>query len=193
MSNTTVSLTKALPQPKYNGDSEDLPAHTLSKGPRILGAGSLDETQIVLKRAGPPEYGSRIGWRPRVPQDFGDGGAFPEIPVAQYPLDLGRKGSSSSNALAVQVDSEGKVKYDAIAKQGHSDQRVIHSSFKDLIPLRQRADVGDISLERPSEDDVAAQTQKTKDALGKLVSGQVAAQKPKNVQGITRADPTYVR
>ena len=45
----------------------------------------------------------------------------------------------------------------------------------------------------PSEEEVAAQTQKTKEALEKLVSGAVASQKPKNVQGITRSDATYVR
>ena len=193
MSATTTSLAKALPKPKYTGEHEELPTHTQGKGPRILGAGALDESQIVLRRTGPPAYGSRAGWRPRATQDYGDGGAFPEIPVAQYPLDMGRKSSSTSNALAVQVDAEGKVKYDAIAKQGHNDSRIVHSSFKDLIPLRQRADVGDISLDRPSEEDITAQTQKTKDALEKLVSGQVAAQKPKNVKGITRNDPTYVR
>ena len=106
---------------------------------------------------------------------------------------MGRKGSSTSNALALQVDGEGKVKYDAIARQGHNDKRIVHASFKDLIPLRQRADVGEISLDRPSEEEVAAQTEKTKEALAKLVSGAVAAQKPKNVKGLSRADPTYVR
>lgn len=106
---------------------------------------------------------------------------------------MGRKSSSTSNALAVQVDAEGKVQYDAIARQGHNDKRIVHASFKDLIPLRQRADVGEISLDRPSEEEVAAQTEKTKEALAKLVSGAVAAQKPKNVKGITRNDPTYVR
>ena len=107
---------------------------------------------------------------------------------------MGRKSSaSSSNALAVQLDAEGKVKYDGIAHQGHSEDRIIHASFKDLIPLRQRADVGDISLDRPSEDEVARSTEKTKEALAKLVSGAVAAQKPKNVQGIKRSEPTYVR
>ena len=126
-------------------------------------------------------------------EDYGDGGAFPEIPVAQYPLDMGRKSTSSSNALAVQVDGEGKVKYDAIARRGHNDQRIIHTSFKDLIPLRQRADVGEISLDRPSEEEVAAQTERTKNALAVLVSGAAAAQKPKNVKGITRSEPTYVR
>ena len=113
--------------------------------------------------------------------------------MAQYPLDMGRRSSSSSNALAVQVDAQGKVKYDTVARQGHNDKRIVHTSFQDLIPLRQRADVGEISLDRPSEEQVAAQTEKTKDALAKLVSGAVAAQKPKNVKGISRNDPTYVR
>lgn len=211
MTSIATSLAKALPKPIYNGEHEDLPSQ--SRGPRILGPGSLDESQVVLKvnsslpktadtlnplielsqRRGPPAYGSRAGWRPRSAEDFGDGGSFPEIPVAQYPLDMGRKSSSSSNALAVQVDAEGKVKYDAIARQGHNDKRIVHTSFQDLIPLRQRADVGEISLDRPSEEEIAAQTEKTKDALEKLVSGAVAAQKPKNVKGITRNDPTYVR
>lgn len=106
---------------------------------------------------------------------------------------MGRKSPSTSNALAVQVDGEGKVKYDAIARQGHCDKRIIHASFRDLIPLRQRADVGEISLDRPSEEDVAAQTEKTKAALAALVTGAVAAQKPKNVKGNTRNNPTYVR
>ncbi|KAL8793118.1 MAG: hypothetical protein Q9195_004324 [Heterodermia aff. obscurata] len=193
MTSVAGSLAKALPKPKYTGEFEELPAHTQSKGPRILGAGSLDETQVVLRRTGPPPYGQRAGWRPRSAEDYGDGGAFPEIPVAQYPLDMGRKATSSSNALAIQVDAEGKVKYDAIARQGHNDKRIVHASFKDLIPLRQRADIGDISLDRPSEEEVAEQTEKTKMALEKLVSGAVAAQKPKNVQGITRSDATYVR
>jgi len=148
----------------------------------------------LLQRAGPPAYGQRAGWRPRNAEDFGDGGAFPEIPVAQYPLDMGRKGTAStSNALALQVDAEGKVKYDAIARQGHNDNRIIHSSFKDLIPLRQRADAGDLSLDRPSQEEVAASTEKTKLALEKLVSGALTAQKPKNVKGANREEPTFVR
>lgn len=107
---------------------------------------------------------------------------------------MGRKGTSSkSNALAVQVDAEGKVKYDAIARRGHSDDRVVHASFKDLIPLRQRVDMGEVSLERPSEDEVNEQMEKTKNALANLVEGAVAAQKPKNVRGGKRAEPTFVR
>ena len=214
MASVAAGLFSALPKPKYTGESEEIPLHAQPKGPRIVGPGVIDESQIVLKvrpipertkacqntdsclpqRPGPPAYGQRSGWRPRSAEDFGDGGAFPEIAVAQYPLDMGRKGTAStSNALAVQVDAEGKVKYDAIARQGHSENRIVHSSFKDLIPLRQRADAGDLSLERPSEEEVAAATEKTKLALEKLVNGAVAAQKPKNVKGRQRAEPTYVR
>ena len=148
---------------------------------------------ILLQRTGPPAYGARAGWRPKSAEDYGDGGAFPEVLIAQYPLDLGRKNSTGSNALAVQVDAKGKVNFDALARQGHNDKRIVHASFKDLIPLRQRADIGEISLERPSTTEVAAQTEKTKDALAKLVSGAVAAQQPKSVKGITRSEPTYVR
>ena len=106
---------------------------------------------------------------------------------------MGRKNTGSSSALAIQVDAEGKVKYDAIARRGHSENRIVHTSFKDLIPLRQRADVGEISLERPSAEEVVATKEKTQASLAKLVSGAVAAQKPKNVQGISRKEPTYVR
>ena len=107
---------------------------------------------------------------------------------------MGRKGAASkSNALTVQVDAEGKVKYDAIARRGHSDNRIVHASFKDLIPLRQRVDMGEVSLDRPSEEQVAEQMEKTKNALSSLVDGAVAAQKPKNVKGGRRAEPTFVR
>ncbi|TLS30567.1 hypothetical protein PpBr36_02383 [Pyricularia pennisetigena] len=194
MSTIAAGLARALPKPKYTGEDEEAPSHgQQARGPRILGPGQLDETQVVLKRAGPPPYGQRSGWRPRSQEDFGDGGAFPEVPVAQYPLQMGKKTATKSNALAVQVGSDGKVKYDAIARQGHSESRVIHTSFKDLIPLRQRAEAGDINLERPSEEEVAATTERTKNALAALVSGAVAAQKPKNVNVGQRKDATFVR
>lgn len=211
MTSIAASLSRALPKPKYTGEEEEIPHHAQQRGPRILGAGALDDTQIVLKvsqasqplslhstntrvkKSGPPPYGNRAGWRPRGQEDFGDGGAFPEIPVAQYPLDMGRKSQSSSNALAIQVDAEGKVKYDAIARRGHNDKRIVHASFKDLIPLRQRADAGEINLDRPSEEEVAATKERTQNALAALVSGAVAAQKPKNVNVGPRKEPTYVR
>ncbi|KAH8908424.1 hypothetical protein BR93DRAFT_910110 [Coniochaeta sp. PMI_546] len=193
MTSLAADLARALPKPKYTGEDEDIPSRAQTRGPRIVGPGQLDESQIVLRRTGPPPYGQRAGWRPRGPEDFGDGGAFPEIPVAQYPLDMGKKTATANNALAIQVDAEGKVKFDAIARQGHSDSRIIHASFKDLIPLRQRADAGELSLDRPSQEEVQATAQRTQEALAKLVSGAVASQKPKNVNVSGRRDPTFVR
>ncbi|KAI1342055.1 SKIP/SNW domain-containing protein [Xylariaceae sp. FL0016] len=188
-----VTASAALPKPKYTGEDEDIPAHAQQRGPRIVGAGQIDESQIVLRRTGPPPYGQRAGWRPRGQEDFGDGGAFPEIPVAQYPLDMGKKGSDTSNALAIQVDADGKVKYDAIAKQGHGDGRIVHASFKDLIPLRQRADAGEVDLSRPGQESVEETAERTRNALEKLVGSAVSAQKPKNVNVQSKREATFVR
>jgi SNW domain-containing protein 1 len=188
-----AGLNGALPKPKYTGEEEQLRAQ---RGPRIVNARDLDaSTQLVLKRAGPPPYGQRAGWRPRAPEDWGDGGAFPEIPIAQYPGGMGKKGGSgeSSNALVVQVNGEGKVDYDAIARQGHSRDRIIHTSFRDLIPLRQRADAGEVDLQRPSRETVEETKLRTQQALEKLVSGAVSAQKPKNVNVQSKREATFVR
>ena len=209
MTSSISSLTQILPQPRDDGENEEVRAQKYTNVTRVPGSENLDERQLLIKvsrvdtpcsshahqckHRGPPPYPLRTGWRPRAAEDFGDGGAFPELAVAQYPLDMGRNATANSNTIAIQVDAEGRVKYDAIARQGHNEKRIVHATFKDLIPLRQRADVGDISLDRPSEQEVAQQTERTKDALAKLVSGAVAAQKPKNVKGTTRNEPTYVR
>ncbi|KAJ9629935.1 mRNA splicing protein [Taxawa tesnikishii (nom. ined.)] len=113
--------------------------------------------------------------------------------MAQYPLSMGRKQTGSSNALAIKVDGEGKVDYTAIARRGHGEKRIVQASFKDLIPLRQQANAGELDLSRPSEEDVEETRKKTADALAALVSGAVAAQKPKNVKGTTRKEATFVR
>jgi len=68
--------------------------------------------------------GQRKGWVPRTQQDFDDGGAYPEIFVAQFPLGMGQKKSVASNAIAKQVDAEGRVKYDALARVGHKQNKV---------------------------------------------------------------------
>ena len=47
MASMAASLSRALPKPKYTGEDEELPQQ--QRGPRILGAGALDDSQIVLK------------------------------------------------------------------------------------------------------------------------------------------------
>lgn len=58
--------------------------------------------------------------------------------------------------------------YDAIAKRGHSSNQIVQAQFKDLVPLHERADVGDISLSRPSEDVVQETADRTRAALEKI-------------------------
>ena len=74
-------------------------------------------------RVEPPPYGARSGFVPRTIHDFGDGGSFPEIHVAQFPLGLGKPKNKKSNALAVHLDQDGKVKYDALVRQGHDKEQ----------------------------------------------------------------------
>jgi SNW domain-containing protein 1 len=139
--------------------------------------------------------------------DYGDGGSFPEISIAQYPLEVGRKKSvmafqweictnaakTTSNALQVQVDERGNIQYNAIVRQGHNANRIIHTSMKDLVPLRQRVDVGEINLDRPSEEQVISTAERTRQALEKIAMGQIADSKPKNVRKATQNEPTYIR
>lgn len=181
----------ALPKPKYTGEEEQ---QRQSVGPRIIGADQAASQQLqVAKRSGIPPYGQRNNWRPRGNEDFGDGGAYPEVSVAQYPLDMGRKHASSSNALTLSVNAEGQVDYTAIAKRGHAENRIVHASFKDLIPLRHQANAGEISLARPDEETVAETKRKTEAALATLVAGASAAQRPKNVKGVEKREASYVR
>lgn len=120
-------------------------------------------------------------------QDFGDGGAFPEIHLAQFPLGMGKK-KGESNALALQVNAEGNLKFDAIARQGHPQDKVIFSKFKDLVPK----DYDDEELEKPEEEEIEETTQKTREALEKIVQQTISAAMP--VRAADKQAPAqYVR
>lgn len=124
-----------------------------------------------------PPYGQRKGWIPRNVDDYGDGGAFPEIHVAQYPLEMGQKGKETSNALAVQLDAEGKIKYDLIARQGHSKDKIVYSKLSDLLPS-EIANENDPTLVRPSEEELEENTERTRKALEKITQSKIAAAMP---------------
>lgn len=146
---------------------------------------------VVPMKFEPPPYGHRKGFIPRQERDFGDGGAFPEILIVQYPLGMGKAETKKSNALAVQLDAEGKVRYDAIAKQGHGKDRVVHSKFTDLIP-REILDEDDPELQRPDEDAVEETTEATRKALEKLTNEKISAAMPVK-RAEQRAPAQYIR
>ena len=79
-----------------------------------------------------PSYLQRTNYLPLGPEDFGDGGAFPEIHVVQYPLNMGKPGVKSSALVAVNVDETGQVRYDSIVKQGTNRNRLVQSTYEDI-------------------------------------------------------------
>ncbi|PBK78513.1 hypothetical protein ARMSODRAFT_947440 [Armillaria solidipes] len=172
-----AALAALLPKPVYetivSDDEEDI----------VRPSAPSQSQQIISTRIPVPPYGQRQGWKPTRPEDYGDGGAYPECHVAQYPLEMGRKKASSGNTLALQVDSEGNVRYDAIAHQGQRPDKRIQSQFKDLVPLLHRKDLedSDRAMDRPSEEEVQVTADKTRAALEKLVNGKIKAAQPKNV------------
>jgi len=186
MSAGGISLSQLLPAPSQSSwDRQE---------ERDRAAEKASTAMVTAARAAPP-YGKRKGWIPRTVDDFGDGGAFPEIHVAQYPHNLGRgEGESNkSGQLAVQLDASGKVKYDLLARQGNRKDKIIYSKFTDLLPTEVKDD-DDPELQRPEEEDesVIEATEKTRIALEKLTSSKISAAMP--VRAAEKQEPAqYIR
>ncbi|WVR03715.1 pre-mRNA-processing protein 45 [Kwoniella sp. DSM 27419] len=176
-----AALARALPAPLHNPvpEYEDVPAPSSSTsvvGPQI------------------PKYGSRKGWKPKSAADFNGGGAYPECHVAQYPLDMGRKKTGAGTTLALQVDQDGLVRYDAIAQHGRAAGSKVQSSFKDLVPLANRTDVTEKerTMERPDAESVNETAERTRLALERITHGKIKAAQPKHVPK-TNNDASYIR
>ena len=152
---------------------------------------SEEEVRTVAKVGSIPAYGKRKGWIPRKPEDFGDGGAFPEIHVAQYPLNMGRKTKSGgkNDTVALTLDSSGKVRYDAIVRQGVGE-KIVYSRAQDLVPLRETQEK---LPERPDEEAVAETMEKTKKALERILEGKERSSHLANVEGGQRGEANFVR
>jgi SNW domain-containing protein 1 len=118
---------------------------------------------------------------PRALPDFDDGGAFPEIHVAQYPRHMGnphvkkKSGGTTSRAIVnVQVDETGEVSYDAIVKGGTNADKKVFSRLEDIKGGKAKAE--DVAL--PSPDDEQETASRTQLALQKLLSDKMALNKP---------------
>jgi SNW domain-containing protein 1 len=124
---------------------------------------------------------------PRSLDDFDDGGAFPEIHVAQYPRHMGnphlkKQGTtggshinSSSRAIVnVEVDRDGEISYDMIVKGGTNSDKKVFSRHEDLIGGPPKEE--DIAL--PDEETEEEVVQRTQLALQKLLASKTALDKP---------------
>ncbi|KAL1495285.1 hypothetical protein AB1Y20_017145 [Prymnesium parvum] len=166
------------------------PLHTpapLSSSPP---AASHPSAAVPPRGAAIPPQGSRRGWVPRAAADFGDGGAFPEIHVAQYPLEMGRKGKASGQVLALTTDEHGKARHDLIARVGQREGKVVHSS-KDALTQKQ---MDEEALQKPGDDAAIENTERTRRALEAMVASKASAAHGSLDRAVAdKKEPTYIR
>uniref|UniRef100_A0A1J3HA67 SNW/SKI-interacting protein n=1 Tax=Noccaea caerulescens TaxID=107243 RepID=A0A1J3HA67_NOCCA len=133
-----------------------------------------------------PAYLKRQGFRPRNPEDFGDGGAFPEIHVAQYPLGMGKNKSNKpgSKTLPVTVDAQGNVVFDAIVRQNENSKKIVYSQHKDLVPKILKNE-GDLDAVVDEEEELQKEIEETREetiaAIEKIVNVRLSAAQPNNI------------
>jgi SNW domain-containing protein 1 len=132
-----------------------------------------------------PPYGQREGWQPKTPEDFDDGGAFPEIHIPQYPLGMGKKKSSSTELVPLTSDGQGNMRWDAIVQRSGM---VVHSRPQDLLAKSFQEE----DLQRPSEDEIAAVTERTKAALEGRLDKKIKSSNPSHVPELS-GNVSYVR
>lgn len=144
---------------------------------------------VFLFRSIPP-YPRRKGFVPLDVDDFGDGGAYPELHVVQYPLNMGRPGQKSTALVTVQVDETGKLRTDMIVKQGGNRNKIVQSQMSDI--KEKAADEDKMAL--PEEKEINDTAEKTRMALEALIQSKISSSKPTTVASSTEvADPTYIR
>lgn len=191
-----MSLTSVLPPPVQvddrgladDDDDEDDDLEAAFQG----SSKSSSSKAVIFPPLSSPAYPNRIGWVPRKTEDFGDGGAFPEIMVAQYPLGMGRDRKTKSTALPVQMDINGKIKYDNLLRTKQSKDKVIHSRFDDLVEKQVKATDDDPDLARPDEEKIKEIAEKTREALELQINSKIAAAQPNQLAQKT-GEAQYIR
>jgi SNW domain-containing protein 1 len=117
------------------------------------------------------------------------GGAFPECHVAQYPLDMGRPdkrggaggsgvGGRSSQTLALTLNAEGDINYDALVRQGENRNKIVASGHKAIVP---KLDQLNADMPKPDEEEVEATAKATAAALALRLDRKQAAVNPATV------------
>ncbi|VFQ82515.1 unnamed protein product [Cuscuta campestris] len=193
MVSNMVTLTDILPPPKSHSSLN----YDHTNDPWFKNRYSATEAEIttVIKANPVPPYLKRAGFRPSKLEDFGDGGAFPEIHYAQYPLDMGRKKdrNPASKTLPVTVDEHGDVRYDAIVKLNENSKKIVYSQHKDLIPKVVKDATNEEEMDSDEKQKVIEDTaMETKAALEKIVNVRLSAAQPKNVP-TQSSDSKYIK
>merc|ERR1719310_1782816 len=183
-----ASLVRRLPAPRRKDEDEELQVADPSVASFQLARKGEEVTAVAtLNTRGPPPYGKRQGWTPRSLADYGDGGAFPEIHVAQYPLDMGRSNQMQQKVVPLQVDANGRVAWDAVLKQGVSkDKLQVWTRPEDSREKWSKAE----DLEKPSLELDVLNTERTQKALELALNGKIQAGLPQKEK---EKEPEFVR
>ncbi|XP_010456462.1 PREDICTED: SNW/SKI-interacting protein-like [Camelina sativa] len=135
-----------------------------------------------------PAYMNRQGFRPD--QGFGDGGAFPEIHVSQYPLGMGK--NRSNKTLPVTLDAQGNVVFDAVVRQqSEITKKIVYSRPYDVIPKILKNE-GDLVDDEELKKQIHETTEETKAAIEKIVNARLRTSQPSNVPKAS-SDSAYIK
>jgi len=140
-----------------------------------------------------PPYLQRGDWVPRDPQDFENGGAFPEIHVPQYPPGFENPALKTSNSLVKTVDEAGNVKYDTILNQTYDSGKVVHTT---LAKMTERT-FGLENINQVTEEDIKRTTEETTKSLEKMLNKKISSSvtvqhaEPKSEPEYIRYTPAY--
>lgn len=186
------SLLSSLPAPKRND-----PGHVEE---RVEGGLDVADVEVAASSVGTskpsvatkanrtvPAYPHRKAQKfiPRRQADFADGGAYPEIHVAQYPLNMGKPGAraeDSQGTLALTVNADGEYNYDAILTGGRKTNTAkwqeATMGHKAIVPKLERLND---AFERPAEEEEDEVAKETMLALQGKVEKKQAVMNPKHV------------
>ena len=160
-----MSLAQVLPPPKHRPT-----VNVLSKS---SGKDAVpDQTTLAVSGGRIPPYGQRQGFVPRTDDDFGDGGAFPEVHRLQYPIGMGKNPAQSTvcscplsidlvflihlhkTVATISVAADGSVDYSGIVTDRIRKDQLVYKSFSDLVPK----DPSQEELAKPDHEAQAAVT-----------------------------------
>ena len=195
-SNTLPLLYRLLPAPTHRYDrhqeQEDEEVELVGEQQQSSSTSSSSSSSSSARKQIPP-YLQRAQYLPLGAEDFGDGGAFPEIHVVQYPMNMGKPGVKSSAVVAVNVDETGEVRFDSIVKQGSNRNRLVQSTINDIKAAKDGGDRDLLAL--PGEKEEAETADKTRQALEALLNGKIKSSKPVSGGNVQKDpdEPTYIR
>ncbi|EZG88190.1 SkiP/SNW domain protein [Gregarina niphandrodes] len=137
-----------------------------------------DSSRSAVVVSGVPLYPYRVGWVPKTQSDFGGGGAYPEVHLAQFPQDAGRRVTEAEI-----VQRKVSIMSHQINEFGHAVKPGDH------LARYMPAD----GLEKPSDEATEALAQDTERALAAILGKRAGQSQLARAEASARASDKFVR